>query len=45
MKDSDGNIFQNSGVQAFDNSKSYNGNYNVDFKIKKELKKDIIYTL
>lgn len=45
MKDSDGNIFQDSNIQTFDNSKIYNGIYNVDFKIKKELKKDIIYTL
>lgn len=45
MKDSEGNIFQDSNIQTFDNSKIYNGIYSVDFKIKKELKKDIIYTL
>lgn len=45
MKDSEGNIFQDSNIQTFDSSKVYNGIYSVDFKIKKELKKDIIYTL
>lgn len=45
LKDNDGNIFQDSDIQIFDNSKVYNGNYSTEFKIKKELKKDTIYTL
>lgn len=45
MKNNDGNVFQDSDIQIFDNSKVYNGNYSTEFKIKKELKKDTIYTL
>ena len=45
LKDNKNQIYQDSGILNFDNSKDYAGLYSTEFKIKKELKDDVIYTL